>query len=139
MKREELEKACKKIRKVRTRMVMMWVIDTAGTTPVRRVKWCKPTQVCPDCVAFLGSAVPERPSCVVPAAAFTGLDRLPGDKPDGFATWTALCPKKSLLPGAAGKASLHCGPTRVNTSCRCGIRTRSKPFGWMQISKKFRQ
>ena len=36
MKREELEKACKKIRKVRTRMVMMWVIDTAGTAPARR-------------------------------------------------------------------------------------------------------
>ena len=69
MKREELEKACKKIRKVRTRMVMMWVIDTADTAPSQRAEGCKPTQVCPDCVAFLGSTVPERPSCIVPAAA----------------------------------------------------------------------
>ena len=31
----------------------------------------------------------------------TGLDRLLGNKPDGFVAWTARCPKKSFLPGAA--------------------------------------
>ena len=95
IKREEPEKACKKIRKVRTRMVMMWVIDTAGTVSARRAEGCKPTQVCPDCVAFLGSAVPERPPCIVPAVArhrfgmparqqagrFCGMDcTMPGSK-----------------------------------------------------------
>ena len=74
LKLEGPEKTCKKIRKVRTRTVavrIVLVLDTAGTiAPSRRAaEGCKPTQVCPDCVAFLGSAVPERPSCVVPAAA----------------------------------------------------------------------
>ena len=72
IKREELEKACKNY-KVRARMVavrIVLVLDMASTAPARRdIEGCKPTQVCPDCVAFLGSAVPERPSCVVPAAA----------------------------------------------------------------------
>ena len=40
-----------------------------------------------DNKALLGSAVPERLSCIVPAADATGLDRLQGIKPDGFATW----------------------------------------------------
>ena len=43
---------------------------TAGTAPSRRAaEGCKLMQVCPDNVAFLDSAVPERPSCIVPAAA----------------------------------------------------------------------
>ena len=73
IKLEGPEKTCKKIRKVRTRTVavyMVLVLDTAGAIAVYcAAEGCKPTQVCPDCVAFLGSAVPERPSCVVPAAA----------------------------------------------------------------------
>ena len=39
IKREELGKECKKIRKVRARMVavrMVQVLDTAGTAPARR-------------------------------------------------------------------------------------------------------
>ena len=132
IKREELEKACKKIRRARARMAavrMVLVLDTADTTPAQyAAEGCKPTQVCPDCVAFLGSAVPERPSCIVLEAASTGLDRLPDDKPNGFATWTARCPKKSFLPGAAGKASFRCGPARVTVSCGRETCVRIKTF-----------
>ena len=133
-KREELEKACKKEKdhKVRTRMVavrMVRVINTVNTIAAwRAAEGCKPTQVCPDCVAFLGFAVPERPSCIVLEAASTGLDRLSDDKPNGFATWTAWCPKKSFLPGAAGKASFRCGPARVTVSCGRETCVRIKTF-----------
>ena len=55
-KREGLEKVCKKIHEVRTRMVavcMVLMLDTSDTTPARcAAEGCKPTQVCPDCVAF---------------------------------------------------------------------------------------
>ena len=53
--------------------------------------------------------VPQRPKGS-PASfgrqSATGLDRLPGSKPDGFVARTARCLKKSFLPGAAGKTSL---------------------------------
>ena len=56
IKREELEKACKKIHKVRTRMVaarMVLVINTTGTAPSRRAaEGCKPPRISLNCVAF---------------------------------------------------------------------------------------
>ena len=71
-KRGKPTKVCKNY-KIRSRMVavcMVLVLDTADAAPARRAaEGCKPTQVCPDCVASLGSAVPERPSCIVPAVA----------------------------------------------------------------------
>ena len=73
-----------------------------------------------DNKAFLDSAVPERPSCIVPAAARHRFGLPPGDKPDGFVAWTARCPKKSFLPGAAGKASSSCEPVHVKMPCECG-------------------
>ena len=36
IKREELEKVCKKIHKVWVRVVVVWVINTADTVPTRR-------------------------------------------------------------------------------------------------------
>ena len=72
IKRKELKMVCKRIHKTRARMVavrMVLVLDTADTAPEwRAAEGCKPTQVCPDCVAFLGSAVSEGPSCIVLAA-----------------------------------------------------------------------
>ena len=71
-KQKEFEKVCKNY-KVSARMIaarMVLILDTTGTIAVYcAAEGCKPTQVCPDCVASLGSAVPERPSCIVPAVA----------------------------------------------------------------------
>ena len=88
IKLEEPEKACRneKDHKVRIRMVtvrMVRVINTADTAPARRAAYgCESPWTPLDNKAFLGSAVPERPSRAVPEAAATGLERLPCDKPD---------------------------------------------------------
>lgn len=58
MKREGFEKTCRneKDHKVRAKMVavrMVLVLNTADAAPSRRAaERCKPTQVCPDNVAF---------------------------------------------------------------------------------------
>ena len=69
IKREEPEKACKKIRKVRVGMVvvhMVLVINTVDTAPTRHVAdVCESLWIRLDCVAFSGSAVSERPHCAV--------------------------------------------------------------------------
>ena len=56
IKREELEKTCKKIHKVWAIMVaayMVLVLGTAGAAPARRAaEGCKPPRVFPDNVAF---------------------------------------------------------------------------------------
>ena len=74
-KLEELKKACKKekshtvrVRAVAVRMVL--VFDTAGTTPARHaVEGSKSPWIPLVNKVFLGSVVPERPHCIVPAAA----------------------------------------------------------------------
>ena len=81
-----------------------------------------------DNKAFLGSAVPERPSCIVPAAARHRFGSPVMRQAGGFVAWTVRCPKKNFLPGAAGNAPLRCGPARVKVSCGRGTCTRIKIF-----------
>ena len=62
--------------------------------------------------AFFGSAVPERPFCIVPVAAGSRFGSPAKQQDDGFVARTARCKKKSSLSGAAGKAPLRRGPAR---------------------------
>ena len=123
---------CKNCHNAHTRMVavcMVLVLDTLYTIAARRAaEGSKSPWIPLDNKAFLGSTCLEDPPAPFRRQPATGLDRLPGDRPDGFVAWTARCLKRSFLPDAAGKASFRCGPARVKVPCGSGTCARIKIF-----------
>ena len=90
-----------------TAVRMVQVLDTADTAPARRaVEWCKSPWIPLVNKAFLGSAVPERPSCIIPAAARHRFGSPARRQTGRFCGVDGTVPEKGFLPDAAGKASL---------------------------------
>ncbi len=74
------------------------VLNTADTAPSRRVVYgCESPWIPLDNKAFLGSAVPERPSCIVPAAACHRFGSFARQQAGWFCDVDGAVPEKELL------------------------------------------
>ena len=116
MKREELEKAYKKIPKVRAGLVavrMDLVLDTVGTAPARRdAEGCESPRIPLDNKAFSGFAIPERLSCTVPAATRHRFGTPVRQQAGRFCGMDGAVPEKEFL-AQRGRKSL--APLWVST------------------------
>ena len=99
-----------------------------GLSTRRDAEGCESPWIPLDNKAFLGSAVPERPSCIVIAATRHRFGSPAKRQARRFCGTDSTVPEKEFLPGAAGKVSLRCEPARVKVSCGRGTCARIKTF-----------